>query len=111
MFLRDDQDLSVIEFNSSSAVGISTSDHLEDMLNQANFAFLVLTGEDELPTGKLNPRLNVVHEAGLFQGKLGFRKAILFLEEGCEVFSNVSGLTAILFPKVSRPGFAGGCFV
>jgi predicted nucleotide-binding protein len=43
--------------------------------------------------------LNVVHEAGLFQGKLGFRKAILFLEEGCQDFSNVRGLTHIPFPK------------
>ena len=99
MFLHNDHDLSVIEFNSSSAVGISTPDHLQDMLNQADFAFLILTGEDEQTTGELNPRLNVVHEAGLFQGKLGFRKAILLLEEGCQDFSNVRGLTHIPFPK------------
>jgi hypothetical protein len=60
---------------------------------------LILTGEDEQATGELNPRLNVVHEAGLFQGKLGFRKAILFLEDGCQDFSNVRGLTHIPFPK------------
>jgi predicted nucleotide-binding protein len=69
------------------------------MLGQADFAFLILTGEDEQATGKLNPRLNVVHEAGLFAGKLGFQKAILFLEEGCEDFSNVRGLTCLQFPK------------
>ena len=99
MFLHNDHDLSVIEFNSSSAVGISTPDHLQDMLNHAHFAFLILTGEDEQTTGELNPRLNVVHEAGLFQGRLGFRKAILLLEEGCQDFSNVRGLTHIPFPK------------
>jgi predicted nucleotide-binding protein len=99
LFLRDEHDLSVIEFNSSSPVGISTTEHLQAMLNQADFAFLILTGEDEQATGELNPRLNVVHEAGLFQGKLGFRKAILFLEEGCQDFSNVRGLTPIGFPK------------
>jgi predicted nucleotide-binding protein len=99
IFLQKDHDLGVIEFNSSSPAGISTTDHLQDMLNQANFAFLILTGEDERATGEFNPRLNVVHEAGLFQGRLGFRKAILFLEEGCQEFSNVRGFTHIPFPR------------
>ena len=70
-----------------------------EMLDQADFAFLILTGEDEKSDGKLDPRLNVVHESGLFQGKLGFKKAIILREEGCEDFSNVHGLTAIRFPK------------
>ena len=43
--------------------------------------------------------LNVVHEAGLFQGRLGFQKAIILLEEGCEDFSNIDGLGRIGFPK------------
>jgi len=42
---------------------------------------------------------NVVHEAGLFQGRLGFKKAILLLEETCEKFSNIDGLGYIPFPK------------
>ena len=70
-----------------------------EMLNLADFAFLILTGEDEQGTGEFHPRLNVVHEAGLFQGKLGFKKAIILLEAGCEKFSNVHGLTDIRFPK------------
>jgi predicted nucleotide-binding protein len=43
--------------------------------------------------------MNVVHEAGLFQGRLGFTKAIVVLEEGCEEFSNIHGLGQIRFPK------------
>ncbi|MFI5322489.1 MAG: TIR domain-containing protein [Thermodesulfobacteriota bacterium] len=43
--------------------------------------------------------MNVVHEAGLFQGRLGFTKAIILLEEGCEGFSNIEGLGQIRFPK------------
>jgi predicted nucleotide-binding protein len=70
------------------------------MLARVNFAFLVLTGEDEQGDGRVNARLNVVHEAGLFQGKLGFRKAIVLLEEGCEEFSNIHGLGHISFPKM-----------
>ncbi len=43
--------------------------------------------------------MNVVHEAGLFQGRLGFSRAIILLEEGCEEFSNIHGLGQIRFPK------------
>jgi len=43
--------------------------------------------------------MNVIHEAGLFQGRLGFEKAILLLEKDCEEFSNIQGLGQIRFPK------------
>jgi len=58
-----------------------------------------MTAEDEQLDGKFQPRMNVIHEAGLFQGRLGFTKAILLLEEGCQEFSNVEGLGQIRFPK------------
>lgn len=57
-----------------------------------------MTGEDEVD-GKLRARENVVHEVGLFQGRLGFGRAIVLLEEGCEEFSNIQGLGQIRFPK------------
>jgi predicted nucleotide-binding protein len=98
-FLKDRLHLSPVEFNSTSVAGRATSERLMEMLDQADFAFLILTGEDEKSNGKLIPRLNVVHEAGLFQGKLGFENAIILLEEGCEKFSNVHGLTDVPFPK------------
>jgi len=62
-------------------------------------AFLVMTAEDELVDGKMQARMNVVHEAGLFQGRLGFTRAIILLEEGCEQFTNIQGLGQIRFPK------------
>jgi len=69
------------------------------MLDAAAIAFLVLTAEDELADGKMQARMNVVHEAGLFQGRLGFSRAIIMLEEGCEEFSNVQGLGQLRFPQ------------
>lgn len=98
-FLEKRLNLSVEEFNRVSAAGISTATRLEEMLSTATFAFLVMTAEDETPDGKFRARMNVVHEADLFQGKLGFRKAIILLEEGCEDFSNIDGLGHIRFPK------------
>ncbi|MDE2853894.1 MAG: nucleotide-binding protein [Chloroflexota bacterium] len=97
--LEDILELTVDEFNQSSAAGMLTFDRLQEMVTDAAIAFLVLTGEDKLENGKLHPRLNVVHEAGLFQCKLGNERAILLLEQGCEKFSNIDGITYISFPK------------
>ena len=62
-------------------------------------AFLVMTAEDEHTDSTLHARENVIHEAGLFQGRLGFERAIILLEEGCQEFSNIHGLGQIRFPK------------
>lgn len=91
--------LPVAEFNSRPTAGISTQTRLAELLDEAAFAFIIMTGEDQNADGKLNARLNVVHEAGLFQGRLGFSRAIILLEEGCEEFSNINGLGQIRFPK------------
>jgi predicted nucleotide-binding protein len=69
------------------------------MLEEAAIAFIVMTAEDELVDGKIQARMNVAHEAGLFQGRLGFTKAIVLLEDGCDEFSNIHGLGQIRFPK------------
>lgn len=98
-FLQDRLKLTPDEFNREPTAGLSTKERLEAMLEDAAFAFLVMTAEDELADGKVAARSNVIHEAGLFQGRLGFERAIILLEEGCEEFSNIVGLTQIRFPK------------
>jgi Predicted nucleotide-binding protein containing TIR-like domain len=87
------------EFNRESTAGIATTARLETMLENATFAFLIMTAEDEHADATLHARENVVHEAGLFQGKLGLKRAIILKEDGCQVFSNLHGLTYIGFPK------------
>lgn len=87
------------EFNRVPVAGTTNVARLSEMLEGAAFAFLVLTAEDELSDGRVQARMNVIHEAGLFQGRLGFHRAIILLEEGCEQFSNVEGLGQIRFPK------------
>jgi len=68
-------------------------------LRRTSFALLVLTGEDKGSDGKWHARENVIHELGLFQGKLGFARAIVLLEEGTEEFSNIHGIQQIRFAK------------
>ena len=97
-FLTERLSLEVDEFNRVQNAGVSTTDRLTKMMDSSGIAFLVMTGEDEQSTGELRPRENVVHEAGLFQGRLGFQRAVILLEDGCEKFSNNAGLTHIPFP-------------
>jgi len=87
------------EFNRVPVAGKTNIERLSQMLDNAAFAFLVLTAEDETLDGKTQARMNVIHEVGLFQGRLGFSRAIVMLEEGCEAFSNIEGLGQIRFPK------------
>jgi hypothetical protein len=91
--------IEVDEFNVYPAAGITTVDRLSQMLNRACFAILVMTAEDKQANGRLNPRLNVVHEIGLFQGRLGFKKSIIVKEKRAAPFSNIDGLTYIPYPK------------
>jgi hypothetical protein len=98
-FIRDRVKLPWDEFNRVPVAGVPTTTRLLQMLDEAAIAFLILTAEDEPVAGKFHPRMNVVHEAGLFQGRLGLERAIILLEEGCEEFSNVHGLGQIRFPR------------
>ncbi|MFF4319979.1 TIR domain-containing protein [Streptomyces sp. NPDC001568] len=93
-------------FDREPTAGLSTKERLSEMLDNAAIAFLLMTAEDETSDGKMRARENVVHEVGLFQGRLGFSKAIVLVEDGCERFSNISGIGQIRFPKGDiRPAF------
>lgn len=91
--------LEVAEFNSVSTAGTTIIDRLKVLLQTVGFAFIIMTGEDDLGNGSVRARQNVIHEIGLFQGRLGFDKAIILLEAGCDKFSNIDGLIYISFPK------------
>lgn len=97
-FVQDRLGLPWDEFNREPVAGLSTKERLQAMMDGASFAFLVMTAEDERADGTKTARANVVHEAGLFQGRLGFERAIVVLEDGCEEFSNITGITQIRFP-------------
>jgi hypothetical protein len=98
-FLNDRLSLPWDEFNREAVAGFTTFERISEMLDSASFAFLVMTAEDQHDDSTTHARQNVVHEVGLFQGRLGPKKAIILLEEGCSEFSNVAGLSQIRFPK------------
>jgi len=97
-FIQDRLRLPWDEFNRVPVAGVTNIARLSEMLDGAAIAFMVMTAEDEHADGTMQARMNVVHEAGLFQGRLGFSRAIVLLEDGCAEFSNISGLGQIRFP-------------
>ncbi|MDD3814232.1 MAG: nucleotide-binding protein [Desulfocapsaceae bacterium] len=98
-FINDRLKLPWDEFNREAVAGITTFARISEMLDSASFAFLIMTAEDQHSNETTHARQNVVHEVGLFQGRLGPKKAIILLEQGCEEFSNIVGLSQIRFPK------------
>ncbi|AYH10391.1 hypothetical protein C5E22_10620 [Pectobacterium parmentieri] len=98
-FVQDKLHLPYDEFNRVPVAGVTNITRLVQMLDQSCIAFLLMTAEDEMMDGNKQARMNVIHEVGLFQGRLGFERAIVLLEDGCEEFSNINGLGQIRFPK------------
>ena len=98
-FVQDRLKLPWDEFNREPTAGLSVSERLQNMLEQASFALWIMTAEDQHADNTAHARENVIHETGLFQGCLGFRRAIVLLEEGCEEFSNIHGLVQIRYPR------------
>jgi predicted nucleotide-binding protein len=77
--------------------GYAITHILDEMLIESSFALIVMTGDDETPDGHTRARQNVVHELGLFQGRLGFKRAIMVAESSIEPFSNMDGIQQIRF--------------
>jgi hypothetical protein len=90
--LRDHHDLDAFAYETEERAGQTIQGFLEEALATTNFAVIVMTGDDETGDGAIRARQNVVHEAGLFQGKLGFANVILACENGIEPLSNLAGI-------------------
>ena len=77
--------------------GYTITHILGEMLTESSFALIVMTDDDETADGQTRARQNVVHELGLFQGRLGFNRAIMVAESELEAFSNIDGVQQIRF--------------
>jgi Predicted nucleotide-binding protein containing TIR-like domain len=100
--LSDKHDIQVEVYETGSRSGHSIRDVLEDMLQKSSLAILVHTPEDEMMDGSFNSRPNVIHETGLFQGRLGFSRAIVLLKEDTKEFSNLSGIQQIRYSDIRQ---------
>jgi hypothetical protein len=89
--------LRIETFESQPREGYTAKEVLERLVSDASFAVLIHTAEDELGDGSSQARPNVIHETGLFQARLGFSRAVIAREAGCESFSNVAGVQEVRF--------------
>ena len=85
--------------------GLSASamESLENELDHADFAILILTPDDETHTPSRGmdfrtPRDNVILELGLFIGRLGRNRTLIVCEEGVKLPSDLFGITVAYFP-------------
>jgi predicted nucleotide-binding protein len=97
--LHEKHEYDIEAYEIGARAGHTIRDILEKMLDSSSFAVIVMTGEDEDKDGKMHARQNVIHELGLFQGRLGFGRAIVLLEDGTEEFSNIHGIHQIRYGK------------
>lgn len=99
--LTDIHHIDVEAYEVASRGGFTIREVLDSMLENSTLAFLVMTAEDLQAVGdgeqKVRARQNVVHEAGLFQGRLGFSRAVILRESGVEMASNLDGIQYIEF--------------
>jgi len=97
--LRDKHSIYVECFESGERAGHTVRDILDRLSEDASLAFLILTGEDKTQDNQIRARQNVIHEVGLFQGRLGFDRGIILVESGVEMPSNFDGIQQIRFRK------------
>ena len=97
IYLEDELGIKSLSFESDTHTSEQIINVLEDFLNKVSYAVLIMTAEDETSEGDTRARQNVIHEAGLFQGRLGFDNVILLKQNGTQEFTNVAGLQYIPF--------------
>lgn len=103
--LVDKHGYDVTAYETGARAGHTIRDILDDLLGASSFAILVMTAEDETASGEMRARQNVIHEAGLFQGRLGFARAVIVRESGVEMFSNLDGVQYIPYSNTIAETF------
>lgn len=88
-------------FEEGDRVGKATLEQVVFMVKSCRAAVLVMNGTDATKDGKNRARQNVIHELGLAQAFLGVEKAIILLESGVEMPSNLAGITHIPYAQGS----------
>ncbi len=97
--LQDGFHIPVRAFEKLPRGGFTISQVLDREAQIATAAVLLLVGSDVMEGGARRGRQNVIHELGYFQGRLGWENAILVVEEGVEIPSNLDGTQQVRFPK------------
>lgn len=98
-YIEKDLNVNTVELSEAPNRGRTIIQKLDEESDDCHFAIVILSAEDEMSSGSLRARQNVVHEIGFFQGKFGLDKVVFLKEEGVEWFSNIEGVVYEEFNK------------
>ena len=96
-FVKDRCRLEPIILEELPSSGMTVIEKLEKYGRVADYAVLILTGDDLDAAGAARARQNVIQELGWFQGVLGRNRTAVLLQKGVEIPSNVAGVVYIEF--------------
>jgi hypothetical protein len=105
--LRDHHDFDIEAFEGRPRAGKTIRDVIEEMAFHATAAVLVLTRADELADGTWHGRQNVIHELGFFQARLGWDRALIVVENGVILPSNLDGTQQVRYASGHIEGAVG----
>lgn len=97
-FIEQECRLPVYTFESGVWGSTQVTEALDEYLARCSFAVCVMTAEDMSADGRRWARQNVVHEVGLFQGRYGFDRVLLLVEEGCDYAPHTAERFTVRFP-------------
>lgn len=91
-FLEDRCGIELVILEDLPSTGLTVIEKLERFGRIADYAVLILTGDDVSEDGGSRARQNVIQELGWFQGVLGRQRTAVLLQAGVEIPSNVAGV-------------------
>jgi hypothetical protein len=96
---RDHHNFTTDAFEQVPRTGAVIRDILEGMIRSSAAGVLVLTQADQQADGTWHGRQNVVHEIGYVQAALGWDRAIIVVEEGVTLPTNLDGTQQVRFDR------------
>jgi len=97
-FIRDRCALEPLVLQDMPSAGLTVIEKLERYGRTADYAILILTGDDIVAeTNAKRARQNVIQELGWFQGILGRNRTAILVQDGVEIASNIAGVVVLKF--------------
>jgi predicted nucleotide-binding protein len=101
-FIRDRCRLQPLVLQELPSSGLTVIEKLEKFGRTADYAVLILTGDDVMAEAdSKRARQNVIQELGWFQGVIGRKRTAILLQNGVEIASNVAGVVYLGFSENS----------
>jgi sugar/nucleoside kinase (ribokinase family) len=97
-FIEQDCGLRTFELSTSELGEHNLALLMDQHLDRCSFAVCLLGADGGTPGGRVPADQNLVHQAGIFQGRYGFGRVAILAEQGCDTFSNIAGLIRLDFP-------------